>query len=345
MRRNQLMVIALIMAACASPAVSTDADTTTSTLDATTTTTTAAPDTTGPPAAAAEEDPVGYLTEMTNLAADYLDRESGFGSTYTEDNPQPDNDEEQLEYIVGYYVGGADIGLEHAAAVEAIEPPAMFAEAHRRYVVALRTVHEERKRVFTGFTTFGEYQDWLAEIHPVTGASGALADALDAYIVACAAMETTAAQAGYELDLQCPEPPPEAIEVRIEAGDQWVATPASLPADADLITLEITNIGTEPIRPVVLDIFEGDPLDLPVGEGVVDIALSGVSDPSSGYASFGLAYPNDLFGDDSRLTDVPPELAPGKTVTTHLFVSGHLVVFDYRAGQFEAGRYVVVDKP
>lgn len=318
-------------------------------------TTSSAPDTTTTAAATTAaslvpttepEDPTSYLVDMSNLVADYLDQAASFGSDYTAQNARPVTEQEQIDFIAGYLNGLAVLALEHAMAVEAVAPPSLFANAHRRYIDTLRLFYEEWQRTVSGFTTLVELEAfWASASDPIRGLSNPLGDLqLDA-IAACNELEDTAAEAGYDLDIRCAEGPSQAFEVSVEVGATWIATPSQLPPGTDVVAIRITNTSPEPIRPVVLDIFEGDPLNLPVGEGLVDLSLGGVIDPSSGYAAFGLAYPEGLLGDDGRVLGEPPELPPGESMTVRLWISGDIVIFDYRDSAYEAGSYVAVERP
>jgi hypothetical protein len=339
--RAPIIVIAtvVVLAACGTSEPSLGGDPAGGEVSSTTlaldTNTTAAPLPTTQP-----EDPTAYLVELSNLVAEYMDRAGRFGQDYTEQNAQPVTEQEKIDFMAGFLDGLADAPLEHAAAVAAVAAPSSFEAAQYRYVNSLRLLYEEWRHTISGFTTLAELEAFWAS----ASLPGSLGDLQLEFIAACTELEETAAAAGYALDMQCPEPPPEVFEVTVEVGSGWIATPHRLPRGTDLVAIQITNASAEPIRPVVLDIFQGDPTNLPVGEGLVDLSLSGVTDPSSGYAAFGLAYPNGLLGDDSRVQGEPPELSPGESITVQLWVSGDVVIFDYRDGEYEAGSYLVIER-
>ena len=167
-----------------------------------------------------------------------------------------------------------------------------------------------------------------------------------AHMNACQNLEQLARDSGFDFTLECPEPTAEVIAVDVEVGGPWQADPNPLGVANARVDLVITNVGDEPIEVVVVDVFDGDAANLPVVDGRVDLTLSGVSDPSSGFASFGIRYP-DVHGPegDSNVSNPPPALAPGDSVTLDPFeFFGTVVIFDYRAGEYEAGSSVVIEE-
>lgn len=140
------------------------------------------------------------------------------------------------------------------------------------------------------------------------------------------------------------------MAVDVQVGGPWQADPNPVGVTDAHIVLTLTNVGDEPIQPIVIGIFEGDPTNLPVIDGVVDLTRSGISsDPESDFTLFGLIYP-DVSGDqgDSIVSNPPPILAPGESVEIDGFAGGGggglIVIFDYRAGEYEAGSFVVIEE-
>ena len=290
-----------------------------------------------------EHDPTAYLTEMTTLVVEYRDEVAAFPADYAAANPPSATDQDSVAFMTGFLLGLAEIGLEHADAIDRVVAPRSFQDAHRAYADAVRRLYERWREVVAGLTTPDQLEAfWAALVDPSTGIPAPLADLDVAFIEACQNLELAAANSGHLLDMLCPQPPAQALVLEVEVGDSWTAAPDPLPLGDGLVELRIVNTGHDPVRPVVLDIFEGDPVDLPVVGGLVDISRSGVFDPPSGHAPFGVAYPDGLLGDDSHLLAEPPELLPGEFVDARLWISGDIVVFDYRAGEFEAGSYVVI---
>lgn len=217
-------------------------------------------------------------------------------------------------------------------------PPAAFADAHAHYVDAYFAHFEPILEHTEQLKTVADWEEWWTTLSDTSESYVALAEA-------CQEVVDTAAADGYGVDLLCLTPPSEAIEVNVEMGSAWVASPDVVPTGDVVVELAVTNVGDSPVRVVVLDVFDGDPLGLPIENGLVDLAVSGVtfnSDTPSTH--FGVAYPDVFFGEDSQLGEPPPEVGPGETVYATVHGSGPIVVFDYTAGQFEAGAHVVIQR-
>lgn len=358
-----LMVLGMVAVSCGSgqgegtsttPVATTPVPTPT----AETTTTAAEPPADGPEIEA-------YLVEMSNLAADVDSQAAEFECSYNEQfspgfcdgnfveegeefEPPPEpTEEELLEYQRGYWLGTFDLHLAHADVLESVVVPKGFESAHQNYVNSYRAYFSYVRDQVAGLTDLDQFVEFFNAIFdPLAALPDEHEQLLLAAVETCRSLEDLGADAGYQSDLGCPTPPPEPISMTVEIGAQWSATPNPLPVGDGLVQMTITNTGAEPIRPVVLDIFEGDPLDLPVVDGVVDISKSGELDPASGFAEFGLAYAgeNEVFIDEFGVTGEPPELFPGESVEAVVWSEGTMVVFDYQPGQFEAGAYVVVER-
>lgn len=310
-----------------------------------------------------------YLVEMSNLAADVDTQLSDFECSYNEQfspgfcggfedggfveegdeyEPPPEpSEEEQFAYQQGLWLGMFDIQLAHADVLGAVDVPNGFESAHQDYVNSYRSYFTYVRDQVAGFGDLDElFEFFNAIFDPLAAVPVELEQLFLAMVETCRSVQDLGTGAGYRSDLGCPTPPPEPVSMTVETGDQWSATPNPLPVGDGLVQMTITNTGAEPIRPVVLDIFEGDPLDLPLVDGVVDISKSGEFDPASGFAEFVLAYAgeNEVFIDEFGVTGEPPELLPGESVEAALWSEGTMVVFDYQPGQFEAGAYVVVER-
>ena len=306
-----------------------------------------------------------YLVLMSNLDADIGNQVGEFECSYNEQfspgfcgggfveegeefEPPPEpTEEEQLEYQSGYWLGTFDLHLAHADVLESVVAPTGFESAHQEYAAAYRSYFAFLRDGVAGLTTMAEFESFLNPLFdPLATIPADLERVLFGAVDACRALEQMAAEAGFRADLGCPNPPPKPVSVDVEVGDVWVAAPNPLEVGEGLVTMRITNTGDEAIRPVVLQIFEGDPLNLPVVGGVVDISRSGEFEATGRYAGFHLAYAgeNEVFIDESGVTGEPPELLPGESVDAVIWSEGTMVVLDYRQGEFEAGAYVVIER-
>jgi len=308
---------------------------------------------------AANEDVSAYLVEMANLAADIDSQAAEFECSYNEQfspgfcdgnfveeggefEPPPEpTEEEQLEYQRGLWLGMFDLHLAHADVLESTVAPSGFESAHQAYAAAYRAYFALLRDGVAGLATLSEFELFFAPLFdPLAAVPADLEGALFRAVDACGSLEEMAAEAGVRADIGCPTPPPKPVSVDVEVGDVWVAAPNPLEVGEGLITMRITNTGAEPIRPVVLDISEGEPLDLPIVNGVVDLSRSGEFDPASGYAEFYLHYA----GENWEVNGDPLELSPGQSVDAVIWSEQVLVVFDYRQGEFESGAHLVIDR-
>lgn len=301
----------------------------------------------------------GYLVEMSNLAADLNSQQSEFECSYNEQfspgfcgvefveegeefEPPPEpTEEEQFEYQRGYWLGIFDIRLAHANVLESVVAPTGFESAHQEYVNSYRDYFSFVRNQVAGFRDLDEFFEFLNTIFdPLAELPAEQEQLLLAMVDSCRSLEVLGTDAGYRTDLGCPSPPEQPVSIDVEMGDEWSASPNPLPVGDGLVLMTITNAGAEAVRPVVVQIFEGDPLDLPVVGGVVDISRSGEFDPASGYAEFYVHYA----GEGWEVIGEPLELSPGESVEAVVWSEGTLVVLDYRHGEFEAGAYVVIER-
>ena len=345
-RQNRLIVLvglALVISACA----------TDQTDPANVSTTPPTPTTAGSPTSSLPPEPTGdpeavedYLVAMSNLEGDLGDRLSNNETRcneLTEGLEEPT--EEQVIENGRCHLSGLIEGMgEHATALAALSAPSGFESAHSDYVDAIQAWVDQMRTDSADLTTPDEIFDYLSMIFFGFEVTPAMEALMLAQATSCRTLEQLGNEAGYSVHLGCPQEPMEALTVDVQMGGPWMADPNPLVAFEGDVDMTLTNVGDEPIQPVVIVIFEGDPTDLPIVDGVVDLSLSGVTDPSSGFASFGVEYPN-VFGEgDSKVGEVPT-LAPGETVTNTMFGgSSVIVVFDYRAGEFEAGSYIVIER-
>ena len=314
-----------------------------------TTTSRATPATSGASTSAAttattsDGDPTSYLVEIANGAADLGQSLSAHEERINQQYANQSSEDEHLAYLEAYFGGTFSMYVEHGHWLEGITPPDGFVEAHARYVDAWFGLYEPMLETTETLETVSEWEAWLPSLFDE--GSAAFAEPRLALSEACSDLESKAADGGYRVDLQCPTPPPEVVEVGVEVGGSWEASADTVPTGNVAVDLAITNTGDSAIQVVVIDIFEGDPLDLPVENGLVDIGLSGVTfDSDSTHAYFGVAYPDVFVGEDSQLRADFPELAPGETVHVTVWGSGPIVVFDYGPGEFEAGARVLIER-
>lgn len=304
-----------------------------------------------------------YLVEISNQAAD-VDRQIGdFECSYNEqffpgscgvvedgeevEPPQEPTEEEQFSYQQGLWVGMFDMRLAHAEVLGAIAPPAGFESAHREFVDSYRAYFTYLRDLVAGFVDLDEFNEFFdAMFDPIAeGPPGHLNSYLP-FVESCVALEELGSDAGYRIDLSCPTAPPEPESINVGIGDAWSATPNPLPVGDGLVLMTINNNGSRDVRPVVLHVYEGNPLDLPIIDGVIDLSRDGMVDPASGYTGFNLVYAGEdaVFIDESGVTGQPPVLSAGESVEAVIWSGETMVVFDYEPGQFEAGAYVVVER-
>lgn len=269
----------------------------------------------------AGEEVEAYVAEWFDLRSDlelqfqsYLEEASG-------EQPQSPT----VEFWREVWLGVIDLILANTDNLESVETPASVASEHQAYVLATRRLFTSMREAMAGFTTLAEFEGYYLED---TFSSPKLTanhqDALYQMAVACQSLEQRLAEQGNSTDLGCPP-----IEVIVEVGDVWKATPNVVPVGG--LGLTISNKGNQPIRPMVIEILEGDPLDLPVFDGVVDISQSGVVDSASVYAAF-------------RLITQLEELQPDQGVRIRIASDFTLVVLDHRPGEFEAGAVVIIKR-
>ena len=364
-----LLAIGVLLVSCGPQATEPSSSTTEQTFSEVTTT--FAMTTTGESTSTSEQSGTGadvesYLVEMSNLAADVESELGDFECSYNEQfwpgfcsgefveegeefEPPPQPSEEEMFAIQqGLWLGMFDIRLAHADVLGAVPAPPGFEEAHQKYVDSYRAYFDLLRDQVAGFVEPDELFEFLNAIFdPLTPLSPELETLLLGMVDSCRSLEDLASDAGYRADLACPEPPPEAETVAVEVGDEWSATPNPLPVGDGLVQMTITNTGNSNLRPVVIHIFSGDPLDLPFVDGVLDISRDGVFEPGSGFAEFALAYPGHevVFTEgDSKVTGEVPDLAPGQSIEVVVWSEESIVVLDYGADEFENGAYVVVER-
>jgi hypothetical protein len=285
-----------------------------------------------------------YLVALANLEGDLGDQLSEnetICNESTQDVEEP-TEKQAIENGRCHLSGLIEGNREHATAVAAVTPPGGFELAHTEYVDAIQARVDQMQADSVDLTTLDEIFDYLTMVFlEPTPAFEAL---MVAVATSCRTLEQQGKDAGYSVELSCPQEPVEPLTVDVQVGGPWLADPNPLAATEGDIHMTLTNVGDEPIQPVVIVIFEGDPTNLPLVDGVVDLSLSGVTDPSSGFASFGVGYPDVFGGDDSKVGEVAT-LAPGETAEITMFGGSEVfVVFDYQAGEFEAGSYVVIER-
>jgi hypothetical protein len=328
-------VLATVVVGCGA-AGSSDAVATTTTEPATSTTSITSP--TEAAQVPEPEDPTDYLVAMANGAADLAEVLRSHDDEVNEKYAAASTEDEQLAYMEALYGGLFSLQIQHAHWMSGLTPPAAFADAHEQYVDAYLGYYEPILERTEQLETIADWDEWWPTLFDTSETYVALAES-------CQDIVDVAAAEGYRVDLMCPTPPPEVIEVEVELGGAWVARPDVIPLGNVVVEMTITNLGDAPVRVVVLDVFDGDPLDLPIENGLVDLSVSGVTfDSAAPHAYFAVAYPDVFIGEDSKLGEPPPDIQPGETVFATVHGSGPIVVFDYTAGQFEAGAHVVIQR-
>lgn len=290
--------------------------------------------------------PTDYLVEMSNLSADFLAELGGFPERFAAENPQPTDDAEMTEFLRGYGRGVVDMGIAHVDQLEQLAPPESLGEAHNRHAEALRALFTELQ---SKMDEIENLEDMDAVLSPFYSESPIFrppfADLFEEWTASCRALEESATREGYEVVMNCPQPPTETteVDVAVSIGDSWTATPDILPSGHIDVWLTVTNTDGDAVHPVVLQIFEGDPLNLPIRNGRVEVTRSMTLDPESPYAYFGLMYPDELLVTGGVTIGDAPPLEPGESFEIGSSgPSSSYVVFDYRPGEFEAGAYVVI---
>lgn len=327
MRRTYLVL--LMLAACAGPTT----DNTSNTVDAR--------NPGAPPMA-----PVNYLVEMSNLNAEFLADLSWFPELFSAENPEPTNDAENTEFLRGFGRGVLEMGLSHVGSLDELAAPESLGGVHHAHVEALRMLFNELQ---ARLETIEDLEDLSAVLSPFFSESPTFQPPFDQlfeeWAASCRALEEAAADEGYELVMNCPQLPTETtgVDVAVSIGDSWTATPEILPSGHIDVRLTVTNTGSEAVYPVVVAIFEGDPLALPIRNGRVDITRSMLLDPESPYAHFGVIYPEELLVAGGAAIADAPALEPGESFEIGSSgPSGSWVIFDYRPDEFKAGTYVVI---
>lgn len=349
-----LIVLGMLAGSCGSEGSLAPATTTSVSTPTTESTTTTEP-------ASYDREIEAYFVELSNLAADLNRQQGDFECSYNEqffqgvcghgefveegeefEPPPVPTEEEQFEYQRGYWLGMFELHLAHADVFDSVEPPHGFESAHHAYASSYRAYFSylrDRVAAFINlnelFELFDVIFDPLAELPPD------LEQLLDATVESCRTLGDLGSDEGLRADLDCPDPREEPVAVEVEIGDRWSATPNPLQVGDGLVAMTIVNRGSKALRPVVIEIWEGDPLNLPIVDGFVDISRSGVEfDAASDFTPFGLSYA----GENWEAEGEPLELLPGESVEVAVWGEGTLVVFDYQQGEFEAGAYVVIER-
>ena len=195
-----LVVVALLLAACATTGASPTSST--SVGDAT-----AAEGSPGGETA----DPSSYAAEMDGLFADLLEKEKRYESTYSEEfwagrgsdaggeGEAELTEEGQLEFMRGYLTGISDINAAHVDLLALVNPPIDFVDAHNAYVSARRNLNDAMTAEFDAF--LAAITDPAVELAPqITQLELGQKEA-------CRNLKDVVAEAGHSLDLGCGAPP------------------------------------------------------------------------------------------------------------------------------------------
>lgn len=267
--------------------------------------------------AADEGDVEAYVGRWFDLRSDLEFEWQSHLREAADEQPDPPT----VEFWRDVWLGAMDLLVAYTDDLEAVEPPPLVASEHRAYVRAARSLFTSIREAMAGFTNLEEFEGYhFEEFFSAPKLSADHQDALYQVATACRSLEERIG----DVDLVCPP----IAEVSVEAGAVWSATADVVPVGGP-VGLSIINTGQEAIVPVVIEILEGDPVDLPMTDGVVDLSQVGTVD--SGSAAFGLL---------AR----PGEIQPGEGVGIRIMTEFTFVVFDHRPGQFEAGSFVVIER-
>ena len=277
-----------------------------------------------------------YLVGIVNANA----AETECGSTNESDlnDAQPDNPTpaEELDYVERYFAGNLDCVATATNTIAALLPPAEVAASHGAYVDARRAFVTALLARGAAASTTEDYFVLMRDLFQERG--GAFGDQ-------CRTLEDIGQDNGWDAGLDCPSAPPTGAptDVAVFASPgEWLAVPTQVTDTGTGVSLAITNPGDEPVEVVVVALFEGDPANLPMVNGVLDSSRCNqfFAEPDPHPAYFGCELPSPQGEGDPFEVD---EIAAGDSVSFSVFGPGVFVVFDYRSGAYEAGEYVVIE--
>ncbi len=278
-----------------------------------------------------------YFVAVSNILAEAANTtescEEELGNT-------PDLTEEELfqQGLLGCVIGTFDSttsSLAELVVPQGLEP------SHEAYVASRQAWSEVATPLAEQVVSFADVESILEDpdfIHTN-----------DAVTERCHDLESEASGAGFSVSMDCEGPVPSEdlggppvgeVTATIDSRG-WIIEPAGMIDSGGGVMVRITNDDAKVRQPVVADLFDGDPSQLPLQDGSVDLSQAGVvSDPDAGpgVAHFGLAWP-EPDGEDS-LEDAP-DLAPGDSIEVQL-QPGNYVIFDHLGGAYAAGEFATL---
>lgn len=139
------------------------------------------------------------------------------------------------------------------------------------------------------------------------------------------------------------------VEAGIAEDGSWWVTPERSVQSGESFRLSFENRSDQVVEYVVVVLFDGQPDALPMRNGVLDVALSGVvSDPEApDVAKFGVAYSKVGIQGEGGAGFEPAVIGPGKSQTVTIGdpaqgggEPGEYVVLSFLPGRYEEGDYV-----
>jgi hypothetical protein len=265
-----------------------------------------------------------YLVALSNILGEAFNREESCVEEAT-----AEADVNIQEIFADCFIGPFDADTSLLAD---LAPPQSLAAQHEDYVASRRAWSEVAAQLALQLTTF---EDAAVIFEDPTN---------DALASSCQALESAASQAGFPVSLSCPVPEDPASTEQVTAtidSEGWVIEPAGMIDSGGGVVLTITNGDDKPHQPVVAFLFDGDPSDLPLRDGAVDLGQADVvsdanADPQ--VAHFRLTWP-ESDGEDSPET--APDITPGDSITVDL-LPGNYVILDQLPGAYEAGEFATL---
>ena len=233
--------------------------------------------------------------------------------------------EPTLGFVREIWVGFMDVLSAEADALDALEVPAALTSAHEAYLTAYQDIVSSVREAMAGFVSLEEFGGYhLEDFFTSPRLTADHPETLFRLGASCYSLDLSLIEAAQAEQLPCP---PIAV-VEIDAGEEWNATTQVAPVGGWL-ELRVTNNGVEAMELVVIEIVDGDPFDLPVVDGMVDLSQADQAESSG--ATFNLISPASSY-------------APGEGFATKTASENTIVVFDNGVGRFEAGAVIVITR-
>ncbi len=277
-----------------------------------------------------------YFVEVSNILAEAANTtescEEELGST-------PDlTEDEVFQQGFGCVIGTFDSATSSLA--ELVVPQGLET-SHEAYVASRQAWSDVATPLAEQLVSFADVESILEDpdfIHTN-----------DAVTERCHDLESEASGAGFSVSMDCEGPVPSEdlggppvgeVTATIDSRG-WIIEPAGMIDTGGGVLLTITNGDDRTRQPVLADLFDGDPSQLPLQDGSVDLSQAGVvSDPDAGpgVAHFGLAWPEP---DGEDAPEDAPDLAPGESIEVQL-QPGNYVIFDHLDGAYTAGEFATL---